>query len=542
MANWNILSEYDPKISVVEKILGVRGIKDPSEFLNPPSISEYFKKLPLDFKRSLKKARNLIEKELENGTQIIIFGDYDSDGINAVAILYNFLKYEKGYENVFYFIPNRFDHSYGISEKSVNASLEQVDQDKDVLFITVDLGITAVGPIKYIKDLGHKIILTDHHQKSDEIPEVDCIVWSDQMCGASIAFLLSRVLGSKDPKTVCLATLATITDVIPVIGFNRSLVKKGLEVFNKSPPKGLRKLIEVADKKRDKITTYDLGWVIGPRINASGRLKSADESLKLLIEKDENIQREIAEKLNEINIERQNKTIEMTEAASKFDEKNLPKILFTASEDFHEGIVGLVAGSLVKKYYRPAVVISLSDSIGKGSVRSISGINIIELLRKHEDLFIDLGGHPMAAGFSIEPKKISTLEKKMLEEMEKIKDKEVFTPHINVDMEIPPSNINLDLISDIEKLKPFGMGNSQPIFMSKGLKITAVDTVGRDGSHLKFSFYDGNKYYKGIYFGGAKKVSDIKFGDTIDLVYTLNKNEYNGNTYIDLFVKDIKKV
>ncbi|MFC1700019.1 single-stranded-DNA-specific exonuclease RecJ [Patescibacteria group bacterium] len=540
MTRWNVLSEYKGKQTLIEDILEAREIENISEFISPPSIPEYFSRFPIEFKRSLKLAKEIIESEIESDNHIVIFGDYDSDGINATAILYKYLKFEKKYPDVSYFIPNRFEHSYGVSKLAIDEIIGEYG-NKNLLFITVDTGVTAVEEIQYIKDLGHKVIITDHHQKPDELPNMDCLVWSDEVCGAVIAYLLSKILGSKDPKAISLAALATVTDMQSIAGLNRVIVKRGLEVFNRNPPLGIKKLVEVAGKGGSILSTYDLGWMIGPRLNASGRLESADDSLKLLIEKDPATLESISFKLNKINIERQDKTIEMYEKAADFDESDLPKILFSSSEEYHEGVIGLVASKLAQKYYRPSVVISLSDGVGKGSVRSIPGINIIEMLRKHEALFVDLGGHPMAAGFTIEKENIENLEKEMLLDAKDGIDDKLFIPSLDIDMRIPANIIDLELLEDIERLEPFGLGNSRPVFLSEGLKITGLDVVGRDMSHLRLSLSDGDKYYKAIFFGGAESVDDVSFGDNVDLVYTLKKNEYNGNTYIDLVVKDLRK-
>ncbi len=542
MFNWNILGEYKPSKDVAISILENRGVKSIKEFLSTPSLNKCFDKFSSEFKKSLTKARDIINNAVKNATPIVIFGDYDSDGINATAILYNFLKDEKKYGKVSYFIPNRFEHSYGLSKEAIDDVLKDFKKDEKILFITVDVGITAYKEVSYVKKLGHSIIVTDHHQKPGKVPKADCIVWSDQICGAVISWVLSKALGSKSLESVALASVATITDLQSVLGFNRVVVKKGLEIMNKNPPLGLKKLLEVSGKKDIEITTYELGWVIGPRLNASGRLKTSEDSIRLLIEKDEKVLEEIAKRLNSKNIERQEKTFEMYEIASDIGKGKLPKIIFSADKKYHEGVIGLVSAKLTQHYYRPSVVISLVDGYGKGSVRSIPGINIIEILRKFEDLFVDLGGHPMAGGFTIEEKNISKMQKNVTKYIEKeIKD-EVFVPTINIDLKIPASVIDNKLLDDIEKLKPFGMGNDKPVFLSENLGIVSYDIIGKDRSHLKISIYDGEKYHKAVYFGGSKYEKDLATGQKIDLVYTLSKNEYNGNKYIDLVVKDFRKV
>ena len=542
MFKWKILGEYNPKKEIPVSILEGRGVVDVKEFLHTPSLHESFDNLPSEFKKSLAKARDLIFEEMKKDTPILIFGDYDSDGINATAILYNYFKYEKNYEKVSYFIPNRFEHSYGFSKEAIDDALKNFEKDEKVLFITVDVGITADEEISYVKSLGHSIILTDHHQKPEKMPKADLLVWNDGMCGAVISWLLSKALGSKSKESVINAAVATITDLLPVMGFNRIIVKKGLEVINENPPLWIKKLLEVSKLKDIEITTYELGWAVGPRLNASGRLHSSEDSIRLLTEINEKDLEKLAENLNSKNIERQEKTLEMYDMASEIDENNLPKIIFSSNEKFHEGVIGLVSAKLTQRYYRPSVVISLDDGYGKGSVRSIPGINIIEVLRKFSDLFVDLGGHPMAGGFTIEQEKIPEMQEKVSKYIEKEFNEDIFVPVLTVDLKIPASVVNISLLDEVDKLKPFGMGNEQPIFLSENLTVVNCDIIGKDRTHLKLKLYDGNNYHKAVYFGGARFEKEFTTGEKIDLVYILSKNEYNGNKYVDLIVKDFRKV
>jgi len=312
--------------------------------------------------------------------------------------------------------------------------------------------------------------------------------------------------------------------------------------MNNNPPLGFKKLLEVSGKVTGEITTYEIGWIVGPRLNASGRLETAEDSIRLLTEKNEKVVEEMAEKLNTKNIQRQEKTLEMYEIASGVDEKNLPKIIFSSDKNYHEGVIGLVAAKLAQKYYRPSIVICLTGEYGKGSVRSIRGVNIIEILRNFEDLFIDLGGHPMAAGFTIDGKNISKLEKKLEKYAKENINEKLLVPTVDIDLEIPVNIINNKLLKDVERLKPFGIGNEQPVFLSGNLGIVGCDVIGKDRRHVKLNLYDGEKYYKAVYFGGAEYEKELKTGEKIDLVYTLKKNEYNGKEYIDLIVKDFRKV
>jgi single-stranded-DNA-specific exonuclease len=540
MKRWNVLSEYTSKVPFVDQILENRGVKDTLEFLSPPPVSNYFGKLPPNLRDSFIQAKKIIENAVDKNRTIIIYGDYDVDGICSTAILYNTIKKESGYQNILFFIPNRFEHGYGLSEKAIVELNKRYDINKS-LFITVDTGITAQKEVKILKKMGNEVIIVDHHQKPDSLPRADCVVWSDNVVAATLSWLLSKYLGSKEKKTIALAALATVTDVQPLLGFNRTIVKAGLSILNSDPPAGIKELMKVAGKERAEITTYDLGWIIGPRLNASGRLVDADDSLSLFIEDDLEKLSQIARKLNSLNEDRQNKTQSMYELASLYEEGNVPKIIFSESADYHEGIVGLVAAKLAQKYYRPAVVISLSGGFGKGSVRSIKGFDITVFLRKFEPLFISLGGHPMAAGFSIEEKNLIELKRKVFGCIDNYIKDEILIPELVIDLKIPIEMINLNFFNELEKMKPFGMGNDEPIFLSEGLGIAEMNTIGKENQHVRFRLFKDGTYYKAIYFDGSEEIKDLRFGDKIDVVYVVKKNEYSGSTYLDLVIKDLQK-
>ncbi len=541
MKHWNIKKIYDAGDDVLKLLLENRTITSPDDlenFLHPPKISVWLDKFSQEFKDSLKTARHIIEGEMKTGRPIIVHGDYDADGVSATAILYQTLKEDLGYENTHYFIPNRFNHGYGLSQKSLQELTERFGTG---LLITVDSGITAINEVAQAKNNGFKVIITDHHQKPEILPDADCIVWSDKVVGSTLSWILSRVLGSQNPYSISLAALATVTDLSPVLGINRTILKIGLEILNSNPPMGLKKMFELAGRSGKRITSYDLGWVVGPRLNASGRLIEAEDSLRLLIAKNEDVALDLAQKLNTVNITRQDKTLEMFELASDFDQAYLPKIIFSAKEDYHEGIIGLVAAKLAQKHYRPAIVVSIFDGHGKGSVRSVAGVNIIELLREIEYLFDSLGGHPMAAGFSMKAEKLPELEKHLIELGEKyIKDEHLIRT-LNVDLKIPIETADIGLIHKLEDLEPFGIGNEEPVFCSDNVDIAAVDKVGREDQHLTLKLYKDGKTYKAIWFGAGEHAGNYKAGDTINIAYTLSKNEYNGKVSVDLVIKDVQK-
>lgn len=561
MKKWNVLAEYDSdardkqnkQTGVVDLLLANKGIvaqEDKEKFLNPPPILSLIKNFPQDFKSSLRKAKEIILQAIEINTPIVIHGDYDADGICSTAILYKIIKNELNYKNCFYFIPNRFEHGYGLSNDSIDDAVKMVNEKLDglgkksdkILFITVDSGITAAPQVDYIKTLGHDVIITDHHQKPDVLPKADCLIWDDEVVAASISWILGRVLGSKDQKTLGLCALATVTDLQPLRSYNRSIVKEGLEVLNKNPVLGIKKLMEVSGRSGGDITTYDLGWVLGPRLNASGRLEEAANALELLLENDENKALQIAQNLNQINSQRQDRTIEMFEIASIDENAAVPKIIISANENYHEGIIGLVAAKLAQKYYRPAVVISLSDKYGKGSVRSIKGIDVISLLRRFEDLFLNLGGHPLAAGFTILKENLQALESKLYEALDEFEDTSLFFPGLEIDLKILLSLVDVGFVKQIEVLKPFGIENREPLFLSTNVGVTSINLVGKEQKHLSLRLFGEGKVYKAIFFNGVDEIDNLNTGDKVDVVYSVKTNEFNGNINVELIIKDLVKL
>ncbi len=544
--NWNIRSSYSDEKNIVDILLQNRNIntqEDKELFLNPPSISELLKRLPREFLESLSLAKKQIQHAISQDTPILIYGDYDADGICATAILYSTITKELGYTKCAYFIPNRFDHGYGLSLGSI-ADVEKLLGEKfnakSALLITVDTGITAVAEVAHLKSQGFQVIVTDHHQRPSELPQADCIVWCDQMVGSGISWVLSKVLGSKDPQLLSLACIATITDLQPLTGINRVLVRDGLEILNTNPLLGLRKLFEVSGTKLGDLSTYQLGWVVGPRLNATGRLLDASAAVELLLESNESKALELAHKLNSINLDRQNKTLEMYDLAYNNEDADLPSVIVTSHKDFHEGIIGLVASKLVQKYYRPSVVISITDGHGKGSVRSISGINIIEALRKFEHLFESLGGHPMAAGFSIKTENIEQLKNSLNTLISTTYPAEVFVPSLEIDCSIPLDVLSLDFFSEVDSLRPYGVGNPEPLFACLQVGVAGFDLVGKENNHLSLSLYDNGITQKAIYFDGKDLAANLSMGSRVDIAYTLSKNVFNGREKLNIIVKDMR--
>ncbi len=551
--------------TIIDLLLENRGIgeNEKEEFLNPPGIGHYVKALPIAFKESLKIARQEILSAVQKRLPIIIHGDYDADGICATAILYKTLTKTLNYPQVVWFIPNRFDHGYGLSIESVNEIDHLVDErfplvqktqkpdkkfkvtEEKGLIITVDCGITATDEVLDLaRDLGYRVLITDHHQKAGREPNADVLLWNDGVSGAGVSLMLSLALGLKDEQLASLAGIATVTDLIPLRGFNRALVKKALAVLNAKPPLGIKKLVEVAGRSNGELTTNDLGYIIGPRLNASGRLDSAHESLKLLLEEDPGKAEKVAQKLNAINLERQGVTQKMYDFADGlYTESESRKLIVVKSEQFHEGVIGLVAGKLAQKYYKPTIAISINGEMAKGSVRSVAGVNIIDFLRRFQDRFISLGGHPMAAGFSVGLQGLDDLLAGLRALAHEVIPDEVLEPQLSIDLEIPLEQINADLLRQIDLLKPYGIGNPEPVFVSRNVGVAGSDFVGKYTSHLSLKLFDGKTYHKAILFDAKNLgIPGFNLGDKIDIAYTASLKPYNGQLYSELVIKDIEFV
>jgi single-stranded-DNA-specific exonuclease len=542
---WNILKSYDSSKDVIQCILENRGITSPDqieEFLNPKPIAHYLSQFPPEFKTAIKDSKDLILKYVDKKLPILIYGDYDTDGVCATSILYSTLVNVLGHEKCCYFIPNRFEHGYGLSEKSLHDAYDLIQKTygdfDDALLITVDTGITAVLETELAQGMGFKVIITDHHQKPAPIPKADIILWSDKIVGAGISWILSKALGLPNFELMELMALATVTDLQELTGFNRSVLIKGLEIFNTNPSLGIKKLLEASGKNKE-VTVYDLGWVLGPRVNALGRMENASLGVELLTSTDEARAEEIAHMLGQTNVRRQDETEKMYEIANvELGEDNL---IFSVSADYHEGIIGLVASRLVQKHYKPAIVVAhdAESNLGKGSVRSVPGINIIEVLRKYENLFEKLGGHPMAAGFSIKMENVDNLKKELTTYMNANFTSEYFVPFLDIEMEIPVDLANLDFFTQLRKLAPYGVANPEPIFCSKNLKIADFSYVGKEAKHLSLKFFQNGNYFKAIYFNADTLDLNISNGTSVSVAYALSRNDYNGRITIDLIVKDL---
>jgi single-stranded-DNA-specific exonuclease len=548
--NWKILNKVKENRpdDIVRAILENRGLKtkkEISEFLHP--------KDPVDFtaedlgidSRQVKKAIARINKAIQNNERIIVYGDYDADGICSTAILwetlYSFTK------NVLPYIPERVTEGYGLNENTLNRLIDKVQNLK--LIITVDNGITAADKIKVAKELGIDVIICDHHQLGAVVPECEAIVHTDKICAAAISWFLAKEIlkttnSSLQPDYYLdLAAIATITDLEPLIGVNRSFVKYGLEVLNNTNRCGLLAIMQEAGIQLGTVGTYEIGYIIGPRLNAMGRMESAMESLRLVCTRKDDQAKSLAEKLGLTNKERQVLTEETAKHARELllaeAKEDLPKLIFVSHESYQEGIIGLAAGRLTEEFYRPAIVVSRGEIHSKASARSVSGFNIIEAIRTQSDLLIDAGGHPMAAGFTVETAKIELLKQKLLEEAERQISQDILQKTQKIDLELPLEAISMELWEALTKLTPFGLGNYEPVFKCAAV-VKDFRVVGSTGKHLKLTLAAGGKTYSAIAFGLGYLAEKLVMGKDVEVAFSLTLNVWNGKTNLELKVKDLK--
>ena len=523
---------------LVDLILKHRQIKDINEFLNPQSPLK-ISILDFGFKKEWGKTLKLLKEIKKKNQMIIVYTDYDADGITGGAILWETL-YLLGFKTMPY-VPNRKTEGYGFSIIGIDKVIKKFNP---ALIISVDHGITKVKEIEYAKKKGIKIIITDHHLKSDKTPKAEAIFHIPELSGSGVAYFFAKEIFKQfKSKTfnfslltfnfntdyLALASIGTIADLVPLIGPSRSIAKLGLDAFSKVKRYGIRHILKEAGIENKKITPYEVGFIIAPRINAVGRLKDATDALRLLCTTNESRAKELAQYVGDKNRERQDlvkKSVEEAEINLKSqisNVKSIPKIIILVSQKWHEGIIGLIASKITEEFYRPTIVLTKTNGVYKGSARSIPPFHITNFLRSLKKYLIDVGGHAQAAGFTIEEKKLNDFVTAAQELSSKlIKDKEL-ERKIEVDIKVPVSKVNLELAKALESLEPFGIGNPRPTFLSEDV-ITNAQLFGKTNNHLKI-FIENLEL---IAFNQGEKFKQLSRGEKINVVYSLEIN-YWGN-------------
>jgi single-stranded-DNA-specific exonuclease len=543
---WQILSteKAETPDAIIKVLLENRGLKtkkEVDEFLNPIDPQKInLKDIGIDV-GSVSKAIKRIKKAVDDNEQIVVYGDYDADGVCATAILWETLY--KLTKNVAPYIPDRFKEGYGINSDSVKSLVPRYKKLK--LIITVDNGIVASGGIETANDLGIDVIITDHHQKADKLPEAYSIIHTDKTSGSGVAWFFSQEIIKnfkieKRENSLELAAIGTIADQLPLLGINRSIAKYGIGRLNKTNRPGLLALIEEAKVKRGDIGTYHINYLIAPRLNAMGRMTHAVDSLRLLCTTNQNKATELAMLVGKTNIDRQKVVEEVITHALHETGGSAVSAAIIISGEYHEGVIGLAAGKLVEVFYRPAIVMSKGVEISKASARSIAGFNIIEVIRKVEYIIEGGGGHPMAAGFSIKTNRIEEFIEAFNKEALPLLTDEIIGRKLVIDTALNFNNITEDLASKLKQFEPTGNGNYAPLFMASGVNVVESRTVGSDSKHLKLTLKQDGKVFSAIAFNFGDQITEIQKRKDLNIAFYLEENEWNGRKSLQLRIKDLK--
>ncbi|MFA5750349.1 MAG: single-stranded-DNA-specific exonuclease RecJ, partial [Candidatus Shapirobacteria bacterium] len=520
----NIIDKSTSETDFLNILLKNRHItpKNVADFLNPFSP----KNIPVSHfgvnKNHLSQAVTRIELAIKKQEKILIYGDYDVDGITATAILWQVL-YQKE-AKVLPFVPDRELDGYGIKSDSF-FKFETKNNLKFDLLITVDNGIVAHSELQKILDAGTEIIVIDHHIADQKLSKSIITVHSTDVSGSVLSWIVAKEIDKN--ADLGLAALGTVTDCLPLNNINRNIVYHGLQALRQNPNCGIKKLIQISGIQPDSISTYDLGFILGPRINAVGRLGNPTDALRLLCSCSTIQATKFAQILDNYNKDRQSIQQESIDLAQKKIEKNKDKVLFVADKSFHPGIIGIIAGRLTDKYYLPSIVISMSDEVSKGSCRSIKELNIVESLRQLSNELIELGGHAGAAGFSIKTKNILKFKKQITQIINQKLDGLNLKQEKLIDAEMKLNAVNLKNCRLIKKIEPFGIGNPEPIFLFKKLRIVDKRFLGSHQEHLKLKLDDPNTpnneniVADGIAFKKGDLDKNLKVGNLIDITAKL---------------------
>ncbi len=502
--------------------------------------------------KDMDKAVIRIRQALENNEKITIYGDYDVDGITSIAILYKHLT-AMGFE-VDYYIPDRIQEGYGVNREA----LDTIKENGTKVVITVDTGITAVEETEYAKSIGMDIIITDHHECKETIPAAyaaidpkrkDCTYPFKNLAGVGVAFKLIQALDDNTSvdelieKYSDLICLGTVADISPLIDENRIIVTKGLEKFANTENIGLKALIDVSITNNKAITTSTIGYILAPRINASGRLGCASRSVEMFLTADKEKAYELANDLCEENTIRQQTEQKMFAEALEYLENNPAikddKVLVIAHENWHHGIVGIVSSKITEKFYKPSILFAVDGNEAKGSGRSINGFNLFEALENTSDILEKFGGHELAAGLSIKTENIEKFRESINKQTVTDIDETAIIPTVSIDAVIKPSYITLETVDEINRLQPFGVDNPLPVFAVRNIKIHKISTMS-DGKHLRMTLLKENKFLDAVGFGMGEYYNHLKEGDFIEVAFGLDINDYKGYKNVQLILKDIK--
>lgn len=501
--------------------------------------------------KGMDKAVARINKAISENEKIVVYGDYDVDGVTATTLLLNCLR-DLGADVSFY-IPSRDKEGYGVN----NESVEKMAQDGVTLIVTVDCGITAIDECEYAKTLGIDFIITDHHECGEVIPEAvaaidtkqsDCNYPFKELAGVGVAFKVAQAL-LKDKYTIAqildmyseLVTIGSIADIVPLLGENRIICKYGLNKLSNTKSVGINAILNVAGIEKSAVDTFKIGYAVAPRINAAGRIEGAEKAVELFVEKDIVKAEKIAIDLDSSNTKRQQIEAEIFKEAEKqlLEFYSDDKIAVLADKDWHHGVVGIVSSRLAKKYLKPCILISEGpDGKYKGSGRSVEGFSLYNALEYSKDTLVSFGGHELAAGIVIEQTEIDAFRRKINDYAENNFKEDLLCGKIVADLELRERHLNIDVARSLRVLEPFGTDNKQPVFYIEGLNVLKVSRVGATKQHLRLTLKKGNAIIDAVAFGfGSYSVS---FNDTINVMCNLDINSFRDTESVQLKILDIK--
>ena len=542
------LSETLECSEIVSRLLINRGLIDAhkaKDFLYPKANINHDPFLLTD----MHEAVNRIITAINNKERILIYGDYDVDGITSVSALYLYLK--NFTDDIEYYIPDRFSQGYGIN----NAALDRIKSNGCSLIITVDTGVSAINEIKYAKEIGLDVVITDHHECQETLPDAIAVVNpkrrdSDypfsKLAGVGVVYKLISAIDfqmgtSYSDDNIDLVAIGTVADIMPLIDENRLIVKNGLDKITNNPNSGLKELISLA-LSNNKISAASIGFAIAPRINAAGRLAEAEVGVELFTTSNSSKAVEIAQKLCELNVERQKIETQIFEEASEIiencelDKKYNALVLW--KEGWHSGVIGIVASKLKEKYNKPVILFSV-DKVSKGSGRSVAPFNLYEAFEKCGDILIQYGGHKYAAGLLIENENLYKFRDALSNLVGEYTKEHELTKNIDIECTLNGKQLNYKLAEEIALLQPYGKSNEIPLFCIRNVKINDIIPTSNN-KHLRLKFDISDKMITGFYFGKTAIDFDYRQNDLVDIVCEVNSNEYKSIKSIQLIVRDIR--
>ncbi|MDC0466314.1 single-stranded-DNA-specific exonuclease RecJ [bacterium] len=560
---WTIKPKPDPsKVARLSKELAVdsttsfllaqRGIETFEEAKNffRPDLSDLHDPFLM---KDMEKAVSRIEEAVENQENILVYGDYDVDGTTSVALMSSYLL--SFYPNVATYIPDRYEEGYGISYKGIDFA----EDNNFSLIIALDCGIKAIDKVAYAFKKEVDFIICDHHRPGAEIPKAkavldpkqeDCDYPFKELCGCGVGFKLIQALASKKGATIDdlvlyldLVATAIGADIVPIVGENRILAYHGLKVINENPRPGFEAILKQV--KKEKLTITDVVFIIAPRINAAGRMKHGNHAVTLLCETDNNLAAEYAIDIDTYNTDRRDADKRITIEALIQIEENKEHDRFTSvvfDENWHKGVIGIVASRLIETYYRPTLVFTKSGEMLAASARSVKGFDVYNALEKCSEYIEQFGGHKYAAGLTLKPENYKSFKAQFEKVVEETIDPKMLIPEISIDSQISLSDITPKFYRILSQFAPFGPGNMTPVFMSEDIQDTGYGKqVGEDKTHLRFTATQhGSGKIVGIGFGLGKHIELIKNKKPFKAAYTIDENEWNGNVSLQLKLKDIK--